>query len=1526
MHSVISADTVPTCTRCGTPLRSAPGTDGLCPQCLTLLDLTTAPTGEQSSASRPVGHALSGLIGERYEIREMLGRGGMGDVYRAFDLKLRVDVALKTVRAEDVRDEPARALIRREVRAAREVISPNVCRIFDLVDQNGLELLSMEYIDGTTLRDVLRTRGPLPLSEAREIASQFLSGLEAIHQAGLVHRDVKPENVMISRTGRVVVMDFGIAKGTSEQPSRLVSGTPAYMAPEQARGADVDARADVFSAGLVLAEMVSVGGPESRTALEAFWRGVRETPPQIPEGPWAPVLQRALACDPEARFPAIRALAHALEQVTSRLPGAEDTHPYPGLAPFTQEAAPYFFGREAEVEAVWTKLARPRLLGIIGASGAGKSSFLRAGLLPPLPASWRAAIATPGPRPFQALARALASSCPDDPDLRQALERSEDSHTILAVAARWRSRHAHVLIIVDQFEELFTHNPADVQAAFAQLLGRLVLDADAHVIVAMRDDFLARCHGHEALAPLLSDLTLLGPLDESGLRRALVQPALACGYRFEDETLVDAMVQTVLNERGALPLLAFAASRLWDKRDGERGLLTWAAYRDIGGVEGALAQHAEATLERIGEDRIPIVREIFRNLVSAQGTRAVRERDELLSVFDPSGADTRTAAETVLDALVVARLVTAYEEREHESVRRQRIEIIHESLLTAWPRLVRWQTQDADSAQLRDQLRQAAQAWEERGRPADLLWSGSVYRDLELWRERYPGGLSATEEAFTAAARRRNERARRRRRVAVAALLTFAALIAITTSMLWSRSEASRRQAEAQTQRAEAGKLLAIAERELARDSTAALAYVIRSLEMVDSDVARLFVPRVLQRAPVGRVWKMTSEFGSVGVPAFSPDGQWFAAGGFLKVAVVGRDGQNAMMLGDYPSSGEVIIAVRFGPDGDVLAASRAGDVRAWTIPGGRELRRGAVETGISQFLFFTQPDAFITLTGDGERWTLRSWPLGSGETQLLGTLEHGTNLIPDDSGRRLFYEPPGRGGVYLRSLIDWNASPRRISDDPPDQLSLYHSLALALSPDEAWLARSDHTAQVRLSRVLPPLTMRERVLRAPTPVGHLGYDPTGQWLFADDLDGAGGTKFVFDLMAPADAEPLVLARGQAEANSRLPVVFDPAGRWAATVEWDQVVFWPLDMPRAHVLRVPVPSCKAVFFSPDGRSLLWLGLDDLTRAVPLRGDLGDTRTVLKGPPVGAVEGVSYVTMHASSRVLAMSGVEGRIAVVPLDGGPARALVGFPRETTLVSEPAFSDDGRLVAAGMSWSGPRDQKVIRVWDLDTGAVRAYGPMPGADDEWGGAIPGVWFTGRDRMLAAVSGTGLVSVDLSSGATRVLARLPRIWRAMPSHDRRTVVARVAVEKQHRGPAFLIDLAKGTTVPLRTHGEQVLEVAFDPSGTVVATGSSDGTVRVGRVSGEEPHILLGQAGWIRSLAFSPDGRWLAAAGDSPKIHIWPVPDVTKVPLHRRPVDALLAVLRTHTNLRAVPDSASPGGYALKPDPFPGWAKLPEWW
>ncbi len=163
-------------------------------------------------------------------------------------------------------------------------------------------------------------------------------------------------------------------------------------------------------------------------------------------------------------------------------------------------------------------------------------------------------------------------------------------------------------------------------------------------------------------------------------------------------------------------------------------------------------------MDRIGPERQHVVREIFRNLVTAQGTRAVVDREELLSAFPD-----RAAAEDVLRQLIDARLLTSYEvEGKEGEPSHHRVEVVHESLLKAWPRLVRWQTQDEDGALLRDQLKQAAHLWDEKGRTRDLLWTGTAYQEYALWRERYPGALTAVEEDF---ARSMADRARRTKRL-----------------------------------------------------------------------------------------------------------------------------------------------------------------------------------------------------------------------------------------------------------------------------------------------------------------------------------------------------------------------------------------------------------------------------------------------------------------------------------------------------------------------------------------------------------------------------------------------------------------------------------------------------------------------------------------------------------------------------------------------------------------------------------------
>jgi WD40 repeat protein len=1555
-----------TCSDCGTRLGNDPEVEGLCPSCLlklaldapSLFDAPKEPSEAPTIQYTTAGLAEGQTLGNRYRVRSILGRGGMGEVWRAFDLKLRVDLALKALRHELLQDKRALEALRQEVRTAREVISPNVCRVFDLVELDGQELVSMEYIDGITLSDILKTRAPLELTEALEIASQFLAGLDAIHDAGLVHRDVKPENIMVTRSGRVVVMDFGIAKGLADRRTGTVSGTPAYMAPEQARGGSVNPRADVFSAGVVLAEMIAPRGIDPHEAREEIWRGVHHEPPKLPDSPWRPVLRRAVARVAGQRFSTAAALSRALEEVTLRVEGAEDVQPYPGLASFTESDAEYFFGRELEVEEMWKKLRRPHLLGLVGPSGAGKSSFIRAGLLPVIPTGWRAVVATPGSQPFIALAHALASDLAGDEEAVQDLLRFHDPEVAVSLVTRWRRRHDQVLIVIDQFEELFTQNPFESQERFAELLGRLALESDAHVLLSMRDDFLFHCHSFEPLQPILSELTLLGPPTGAALRRAVVQPSLKCGYRFEDEDLVEEMVGEVGSERGALPMLAFAAARLWDTRDRERGLLTREAYDHIGGVGGALAQHAEATMERIGEDRIPIVRELFRNLMTAQGTRAARDRDELLSVFSgsgqverpPSGSDDRrsgdhTAAEEVLNTLIDARLLTSYEvpAADDEDTSSNRIEIIHESLLTHWPRLVRWQTQDADSAQLRDQVRQAAQMWEERGRPEDLLWTGTSFAEYRLWRERYQGGLSAAEEAFGEAMVRRAERRRRRRRIAVTAAFGVLLVVLGIIALFGWRAEVERRRAETEARRAEASKLLALAKLRHGNDQTEALAYTTASLEIADNAEARVFATRLLWEAPPA----FELEPGGVRslLPTFSPDGNRLAvAGGSEELRVWSADPDQEPVvlpvLEASPQEGTRRGGFRASwASNELLVTSdvgRTSNATVWQVGERGERLRTIHFGGPSRWQVGPRVLLVHEFEDDPDRVVgrQRAWQLPDGGPLELGRFDWSAVgatagwFLPDGTG---WLYATRDGGIYLRPLPAGDGRDDRPIGRHPEQVRAVWPVRKE-PPRMALLGAGGEVRVWDLSREEPALAevIPAAELADPRSARRIP-DPSLRWAAA--VDEKAGLLRVWDLHVWPEARPLSLRRSGSWFVASIE--YHPRGTCLVvpTRGGDRLTFWPLQATRPTVVDGYSLPGRPVAFSPDG---LWLatnwGREDLAwytdelRLWPLPGNPASGVRTLKLPLRG---GWNTMTFDPHGRFLFVVETKDRPLVVPLDGSPPRKLEQFSDETNL-SAAAVSPSGRRVAT--AYNNGRGPKTLRVWDLETGELRLFDLPEGTSPEeaFKRGIEDVAFTDESTLYTAGDG-GIRRWDLGSGEHQL------VFVAEPEHHARTAIgpdARTALviegskakDSEGWGPVKIVDLVTGGSRALPAFGDPLVTViALDPSGSVAATGDREGIVRVGRLSGGEPHLLVGHEGPVSSVAISPDLRWVASTGQDETLRLWPMPDLDEPPLHTWPHEELVAKLRSLTNIRVVPDPGSDQGWSVELDAFPGWEEFPAW-
>src|SRR5271156_1270047 len=268
------------CARCGRPADSSRDADAT-PTRTVASSSSAKSFASSSSSSSSDGRFLPGaLLAGRYRIVALLGRGGMGEVYRADDLTLGQQVALKFLPQAVAADPTSADRFRNEVRVARRVSHPNVCRVYDLGEFEGNFFLSMEYVDGEDLGSLLRRIGRLPADKAVEIARRLCAGLAAAHEKGVLHRDLKPSNVMLDGRGQVLLTDFGLA-GLADQieGAEVRSGTPAYMAPEQLSGKEVTARSDIYSLGLVFYEIFTGKRPFEANSLAGLMQAQTKATP-----------------------------------------------------------------------------------------------------------------------------------------------------------------------------------------------------------------------------------------------------------------------------------------------------------------------------------------------------------------------------------------------------------------------------------------------------------------------------------------------------------------------------------------------------------------------------------------------------------------------------------------------------------------------------------------------------------------------------------------------------------------------------------------------------------------------------------------------------------------------------------------------------------------------------------------------------------------------------------------------------------------------------------------------------------------------------------------------------------------------------------------------------------------------------------------------------------------------------------------------------------------------------------------------
>lgn len=331
-------------------------------------------------------------LAQRYELGEIIGSGGMSDVYAAQDTLLGRDVAVKMLRSEMARDMNFRERFRREARNSSKLNHPNIVAVYDTgeetIDGIGIPYIVMERIHGNTLRDLLRNDGPMSPQEAAEILQPVCSALQASHDAGIIHRDIKPANIMLTNTGMVKVMDFGIARALDDSTSAMtqtsaVIGTAQYLSPEQARGKNADARSDVYALGCVLYEAITGGTPfQGETPFAVAYQHVQEdvTPPseRMPEIDLAPtallnvdaVVMTSMAKHPGDRYQSAAEMGQDLELLSrGSVTQAARAHVAPSQEQFPTQTVGYPETHAAQPQQAYPETAMAGAPGPASAAG-----------------------------------------------------------------------------------------------------------------------------------------------------------------------------------------------------------------------------------------------------------------------------------------------------------------------------------------------------------------------------------------------------------------------------------------------------------------------------------------------------------------------------------------------------------------------------------------------------------------------------------------------------------------------------------------------------------------------------------------------------------------------------------------------------------------------------------------------------------------------------------------------------------------------------------------------------------------------------------------------------------------------------------------------------------------------------------------------------------------------------------------------------------------------------------------------------